>query len=461
MSRRARIFAVGVCIGVAAIAIAFAERSDSADAGGYSARPLTVLPSAPYDESAVRDRDIKFYTSRTLEDPASAIDRFTLARMLFTRARNTGSTADLDRAERLVRESIGERTQRNYQAFELLASLLMARHEFREARAIALRVDSLDPATPSHLALLGEIELELGDYDAAATHFEAVQYDGRNFTTGARLARWYEVTGHLDMARSLLRQAITRVDRRDDLPGEQVAWFHFRLGDLELRAGNVEAADSAFLGGIARHPDDVRVLGGLARAALVRGAWQQAIDFGERAVAIQLEPTTLGTVSRAYAELGDTAQAASYARAMSVSALKQPGVIHRAWGLFLLDHGTAEDRADVLKRARRELRDRKDVYGHDLMAWALFRNGQVEEARREMSLALAQHTEDVMLTEHARAICFNLLQSGNVYSAQRREHETDRFDAGRTGDTGSCPAAVRPASRDSGARDVSHGQPRP
>jgi len=146
------------------------------------------------------------------------------------------------------------------------------------------------------------------------------------------------------------------------------------------------------------------VLGGLSRVALARGAWQQAIDFGEKAIAIQLDPTTLGTVSRAYAELGDTVQAESYAHAMSVSALKQPGVIHRAWGLFLLDHGTARDRADVLRRARRELRDRKDVYGHDLMAWALFRNGQVEKARREMGLALSQHTEDVMLSDHARAI---------------------------------------------------------
>jgi tetratricopeptide (TPR) repeat protein len=410
MSRTARNYPVtaGICVAGVAMVLALVliqhQRNDSAGALVYNSKPLTVLSTVPYNESEVRDRDIELYTRRTLEDPSGATDRFTLARLLFTRSRNTGSTADLDRAEELVRESIAERTQRNYQAFELLASLLMARHEFHEARIVALRADSLDPDTPSHLALLGEIELELGDYDGAAAHFGAIQYDGRNFTTGARIARWYELTGHLDMARGLLRQAIVSVDRRDDLPREQVAWFHYRLGELELRAGNVGAADSAFLRGLARHPEDVRVLGGLSRVALAGGAWQQAIDFGERAIAIQLDPATLGTVSRAYAELGDTAQAASYARAMSVSALKQPGVIHRAWGLFLLDHGTTRDRADVLRRARRELRDRKDVYGHDLMAWALYRNGHLEEARKEMRLALSQHTEDVMLTDHARAI---------------------------------------------------------
>ncbi|MEP6509304.1 MAG: tetratricopeptide repeat protein [Gemmatimonadales bacterium] len=408
MSSRARNFPVGAGIGLTALAmaatVAIVQHQRSAASATISSRPLTAISTAPYNEVEIRDKDIDFYSRRVTEDPSGATDRFTLAGLLFTRSRTTGSTVDLDRAEALVRESINERTKRNYQAFELLASLLMAKHKFADARAVAVRADSLDPGTPSHLALLGEIELELGDYDAAASHFGAIQYDGRNFTVSARLARWNELTGHLDIARGLLQRAIVAVDKRDDLPAEQVAWFHYRLGELEMRAGNLRAADSSFHIGLARHPDDIRVLGGLSRAALAQGAWQQAVDFGERATAIQLDPATLGTVSRAYAELGDTAQAASYARAMSVSALKQPGVIHRAWGLFILDHGNASDRADVLRRARLELRDRKDVYGHDLVAWALFRDGQLAAARKEMNLALAQHTEDVMLAEHARAI---------------------------------------------------------
>lgn len=386
------------------VVLLFQQQRRDAAHGDQSSKPLIALSTSPYNESEVRDRDIELYDRRILEDPSSALDRFTLARLLFTRSRNTGSTIDLERAEKLVRESITERTQRNYQAFELLSSLLMAQHKFADARTVAMQADSLDPNNPSHLALLGEIELELGEYSAAARHFQAVSYDGRNFTTGARVARWYEVTGRIARARLFLQRAIVAVDRRDDLPREQVAWFYYRLGELELRAGNIAAADSAFRRGLARHTDDVRILGGLSRSALARSDWQMAIDYGERATAIQLDPATLGTVSVAYGKLGDTAQASSYARAMSVSALEQPGVIHRAWGLFLLDHGTAQDRADVLTRARRELRERKDVYGHDLMAWALYRDGQIENARKEMRLALSQNTEDVMLTEHARAI---------------------------------------------------------
>ena len=93
------------------------------------------------------------------------------------------------------------------------------------------------------------------------------------------------------------------------------------------------------------------------------------------AIAIQLDPATLGTISEAYGAMGDTAQAAQYARAMTASALKQPGPIHRAWGLFLLDHGTKSDANRVLAKTRVEIRTRRDVYGYDLLAWALHKQG--------------------------------------------------------------------------------------
>ena len=403
MSRLLRSLPVIAAVTLTGVLLLARSASSSQRVGVQMSAPLVTMP-ASLDEAATRDRDIAFYSRRTLEDTSSATDRFTLAGLFFARSRYTGSPGDLQRAELLARQSIGLRTQRNTQALDLLASVLMAKHEFHDAHALALRADSLDPDTPSHLALLGEIELELGEYDAAAAHFKAIHVGTEQFTIGARLARWHELTGRIDLARQYLTRAITEVNRRDDLPREQVAWFHYRLGELELRAGNVSAAERAFRAALTRHPDDVRALGGLARAALAAGKWKDAIDAGERATIIQLDPTTLGAISQAYASLGDTAQATSVAKAMSVSALTQPGVIHRGWGLFLLDHGTAAERRTVLSRARLELRDRHDVYGHDLLAWALYRTGDVEGARAEMALAMAQGTQDVMLTTHARAI---------------------------------------------------------
>ena len=376
------------------------------------ARADSSVASDVRAEDERRAQDIVFYERRVAEDTASALDQGLLAGLYLQRARATGDFTDVARAERLARSSLSRRTARNGQTFALLASALLARHAFAEALDVARRAHALDPDGPAHLALLGEIELEIGDYAAADSHFRAIHFDGEQFTIGARLARWRELTGRSDAARRLLRAAVLRVDRRDDLPREQVAWFHYRLGDLELRSGRLDAADSAFRAGLAIFPEDYRILGALARLAAARGDWPSSIDYGSRAIAIQLDPTVLGTMSDAYAALGDTAQAAQYAAAMSINALRQPGPIHRAWGMFVLDHGTPRDVDRVLAKTRAEARTRHDVYGADLLAWALYRKGRYDEAGAASARALAQHTEDAQLHYHAGMIALARGDSG-------------------------------------------------
>ena len=213
---------------IAALAVAVAACVSCTRTPETVSSTALVSMTPTLDESEIRDRDIEFYSKRIDEDKSSALDKGALASLLFTRSRYTGSVSDLERAKKLARESLALRTQRNTQAFQLLASILMAQHEFVEARSIAQMADSLNPDIPSNIVLLGETELELGDYSAAASNFERVNYSGQQFTIAARLARWHELTGRVDIARKLLRQAIAKVDLRDDLPREQVAWFHYR-----------------------------------------------------------------------------------------------------------------------------------------------------------------------------------------------------------------------------------------
>jgi len=372
-------------------------------------RPLApqrgIATMAPMlSESEIRDRDIAFFEKRATEDTASANDRAQLAILYMDRARSTGGFSDYERAERLARKSLSLRVGHNEPTFGLLAGALLARHDFAGALTVAKTIDSLDPGVADHIALLGEIELETGDYASAKAHFESLKFDGDQFTIAARVARWRELTGSAEAARRLLRSAVAKVARRDDLPREQVSWFYYRLGELELRTGNLDSADVAYRRGLNVFPDDYRILGGLARLAAARGNWQAAIDYGNQAIAVQLDPATLGTISDAYTALGDTANAAQYARAMTTSALRQPGPIHRAWGLFVLDHGARSDVDRVLAKTRIEMKTRKDIYGYDLLAWGLHRQGRDVAAREAIEHALSQNTEDAQLYYHAGMI---------------------------------------------------------
>ena len=108
------------------------------------------------------------------------------------------------------------------------------------------------------------------------------------------------------------------------------------------------------------------------------------------AIAIQLDPATLGTISEAYAALGDTAQAAQYARAMTVERAQSARPDPSRVGTVRARPRTAADARRVLAKARAERRERRDVYGYDLLAWALHRHGRHAEARRLIAGALAR-----------------------------------------------------------------------
>jgi tetratricopeptide (TPR) repeat protein len=87
---------------------------------------------------------------------------------------------------------------------------------------------------------------------------------------------------------------------------------------------------------------------------------------------------------------------------MEVVTLAQPGGFHRAWTLFLLDHQRRVP--EVLAQVQEEIHIRRDIYGWDLLAWALHRAGRDREALPAMAKALALGTEDASLFYHMGTI---------------------------------------------------------
>ena len=343
-------------------------------------------------DAEVRDLDIRFYERRIAEDSLSAADRARLSALYLQRAREIGSNQDYARAEQLAHASLALRSAHNADTYALLTAARLAKHDFAGALRSARALFEADTTNAAYRAQLGEVALELGDYEGAARLFSSIVGHTDKPTVAARVARWYEITGRSDRARTILRRTAARLTSLPDIPREQAAWFHYRVGELEMRSGRVESADSAFQRALAIFPGDYRALGALARLSTLREDWRGAVDYGTKAIAIHLDPATLGTMSDAYAALGDSGQARSFADAMAVSALSQPGSIHRAWGFFLLDH--SRDIGRVLAEAKRDLDVRRDVYAYDLLAWALYKAGHIAEARRASDQSLAQGTED-------------------------------------------------------------------
>jgi tetratricopeptide (TPR) repeat protein len=355
-----------------------------------------------YSEAEVVEMDIGFFQARVARDSTSARDFAELSRLFLQRARTGGGDGDLRRAETHARRSLGLRAGRNEEAFQVLASSLMGQHRFTEARSVAERLVALDSTSRPARAVLGEIQLELGAYDEARRTFGMLFTSRGDLAVAPRYARWEELRGRPAEARLLLRKARDEATRRHGMPAAHLAWFDWRLGDLALRQGRLREAETELEAGLAAVPDDHRLLDGLARAAAAQGRWSKAIEYGERAIARTVDPATLGLLYQVYTASGDSAKAEEYYRAMSVTALGQADTFHRMWGLLLLDRG--REVSTVLARAEREIEVRRDVYGWDLLAWALYRSGRPSEAHEKMRYALALGTRDAPLFYHAGMI---------------------------------------------------------
>lgn len=357
---------------------------------------------AQMSELADRDVQIAVWQTALAADSVSAIALGQLAGLYLQRARESGDESGFTTAEEYARRSVALRESRNGGSFVTLASSLLAQHRFLEADSIVTRLVELEPDIPQYRSMHGEIRLELGDYVAARAAFESLYPARTHLSIAPRLARWMEISGQSVAARKLLYQALRDAKLRRDIPREQLAWFHLRVGDIELRQGRLRGARRAFEDGLDVEPGDYRLLAAMSRLEAAAGSPRKAIEFGERAMAIKLDPATLGTIGDAYASVGDTAQAKDYFRTMEVAVAGQPGGLHRAWSLFLLDHDRRVD--EVLAGATEELMTRRDIYAWDLLAWSLHKSGRNLEARKAMNSALRLGTRDAMLFYHAGVI---------------------------------------------------------
>ncbi|HEV8446445.1 MAG TPA: tetratricopeptide repeat protein [Gemmatimonadaceae bacterium] len=386
-------------------------------------RGTISAPAPRLTEGEVLDLDIEFYKQRADRDPTGATDLARLAGLYLRRSRETGDPSDALRAEFAARRSVRNRDSRNDAAAQVLSASLLAQHRFDEALSIARSLRDRNPDVPSLRAAVGEIQMELGQYDSARVIFDGLAGFAHDLSIAPRLARWAEIEGRTGEARWLMRTALKTAQATPHLPREQVAWFWLRNGDLDLRSGKFSEADSEYRAGLAVHPGDYRLLAAQAKLAATRHEWQAAIAAGEEAIATSLDPATLGVLSDAYAAVGDSAESREYARALDVAVLKQPGAYHRAWSLFLLDH--RRHVGTVYRKVLVELQTRRDIYGYDLLAWALHAQGRDAEAKEAMTRALAQGTRDAQLFHHAAAIEHSLGNeaAANALFAQARALE--------------------------------------
>jgi tetratricopeptide (TPR) repeat protein len=188
-------------------------------------------------------------------------------------------------------------------------------------------------------------------------------------------------------------------------PKENVAWAQFKLGATLFQTGEFAGAAQAHQDALATFPGYHRALAGLAQVRAAEGRYAEAIELYRKAMGAIPMPDYAASLGDVYAKMGRADEARKqYALVEYIGLLNAFNKVlyNRELALFYLDHDMKL--GEALDLARKELEVRGDIYTHDVLAWALYKNGRAADAVAPMKEALRLGTKDARLWFHAGMI---------------------------------------------------------
>ncbi len=276
------------------------------------------------------------------------------------------------------------------------ARVLLTRHEFRAARALAEQILTALPDDLSALRTLSDAALELGDMEGCERAVQRLMDLEPNLAAYSRAAYLRWLHGQVPAALELMRLAI---DAGGDPDAKDArAWALTQAALMFWHQGDYEGADAGFDMALAVRPGHAPALVGRARVALARADHRSASELLARALELQPEIETARLLAEVRSALGDTAGEA----AMNAQAERLGRSDRRGLSLFYSARRLNPERA--IELAGEELTVRGDIYSEDALAWALHASGRHEQAELHMARALRHGTPDARLLYHAGAI---------------------------------------------------------
>jgi tetratricopeptide (TPR) repeat protein len=385
----------------------------------FSPVPAALLiPRATGTERVIHTMQSR--VQRDSQDPAAYSS---LGTAFFQRARETGDVEDFQLAEQALTKSLALNNAdfSAEPAYSAMAEVCMGEHRFSDAITYARQALALGSGDLSSFAIVGDANADMGEYERAGVAYSRLDISGeaaaqpRNvYVRDSRTSYLKFVSGDTPEAIRLMQSAVA-AGTEARLPAENLAWLYYELGEYEFQAGDIGAANHAYLTALNIHPGDYRALAGLGKLRGTQGRYDEAVKLYQSAIAVVPMPMYVAELGDIYSQAGNPAEARK--QYQLVEYIGRLGHINRILhnrdlALFYADHDLKLDEALAL--ARKEFEVRHDIYTWDALAWALYKNGKYQEASDASEHALRPGTRDALLWFHAGMIAGRLGQTSEV-----------------------------------------------
>jgi tetratricopeptide (TPR) repeat protein len=369
------------------------------------------------------ERVIQTMQSRVQRAPKDPAAYASLGAAFFQRARETGDVEEFQLAEQALNKSLALNNAdfSAEPAYSTMAEVCMGEHRFSDAIIYAQKALALGSGDVSSFAIVGDANADMGEYERAAIAYSRLDISGESaaqprnvYVRDSRTSYLKFVSGDTPGAIRLMQSAVA-AGTEARLPAENLAWLYYELGEYEFQAGDIGAANHAYLTALDIHPGDYRALAGLGKLRGNQGRYDEAIKLYQGAIAVVPMPMYVAELGDIYNQAGNMAEARKqYQLVEYIGMLGHINqVLHnRDLALFYADHDIKLDEALAL--AHKEFEVRHDVYTWDALAWALYKNGKYQEASDAMEHALRPGTRDALLFFHAGMIAGRLGQKSQA-----------------------------------------------
>ena len=343
------------------------------------------------------------------------------ATRLYARYRTTLAHADLMAADAAVQAGL-DAAPGDYELRKFRLRLYLPHHDFEGLLREAESLERERPDDPELEGAVGDANFDLGRYREAFAAYERFAARKPCAASYSRIALAREIAGDVEGALRSMDLAGVAALPADP---EAYAWCRSRSARLLLKLNRYDEAEGRLVEALRRVPDHAPSLAVAAEIAARRGLWEPATRLAERSFALVPEAGVAAALVDYRHAMGDAAGEARARKAIAdldASLPENHRLVHRPLALYFADHG---EPARALAMTERELAGRKDVYGYDAYAWALYRAGRAAEAVEPMRQALARGTVDPLLEFHAGEIA---RAAGDTAGARRHLERALKLD---------------------------------
>ncbi len=351
---------------------------------GCSDGSSTVQPEAPKVSLALSYQPGSTPTDKLISEAQaklraneSAESAVNLAVLLMRRRRETSKPIVMLYAKDAIKLALKLEPQ-NVQALVLRGMAHQYDHEFEKARDLAERALKIGAETLLAHLLLGDAQLELGNYDQAIAAYQAAVDLRPNLQSYNRAAHIAWLQGDMETAVEWLDMAIDAGSMRDP---ESSAWCFVDLGDMFRHRGQTDSALAAADRALKSLPEYVPALVLKARTLAAEGELEAAVLSYDAALSHLPTVDSLVEQAELLRKLGRNKEASVRMNDAIELSKDDPRPLAHYYAR------TNTKAKDALRLAQNELEDRRNIAAWDTLALAQIRNGKLAEA--EMSLAKA------------------------------------------------------------------------